>query len=284
MTMPEKNEPGVPHEAFKAINIATNSRYGPMLVNANDLYVGEAYLHCGEYSEHEVAFLRAIVRPGDVAVMAGANIGSLVVPIAQTIGNGGRILAFEPQLHVYHLLCANVALNDLTNVECFRYAVGAERGVINVPRIDPTQKINTGGVSMGEGTDAVPMLSVDSMGLLALDLLQADVEGFEMAVLEGAEETIARDKPVLYLEADRAGQRGPLLTWLVDAGYHVWEHTPPLWNPENFLAETEVRWENVVSVNWLCVHPKNARPTPESAHLRQLWPAVRPQPFVGMGV
>lgn len=266
------------------INTLTHARYGPMLVNANDLYVGEAFLHCGEYSEHEVSFLRAIVEPGDVCVMAGANIGSLVVPIAQQIGSGGRVLAFEPQLHVFHLLCANVALNDLTNVECFRYAVGAERGVAAIPRIDPAQKFNTGGVSVGGGNDAVPMLSIDSMGLLTIDLLQADVEGFEHAVLEGARHTILRDKPVLYLEADRGSQRGALLTWLVDAGYHVWEHTPPLWNQENYLAVGDVRWENVVSINWLAVHPKNPRVIPASPHLRHLWPVDTVtvlQPIIG---
>ena len=256
------------------INTLTHSRYGPMLVNARDRYVGEAFLHCGEYSEQEVHALRQIVEPGDVAIMAGANIGALVVPIAQTIGRTGRVLAFEPQLHVYHLLCANVALNDLLNVECFRYAVGAERGVIEVPRLDPTQEINAGGVSVGQGNDAVPMLSIDSMGLQRLDILQADVESFELAVLRGAAATIEAFRPVLYLEADRPAQRGALLTWLVDAGYHVWEHQPPLWNPDNYAQCEEVRWPDVVSINWLCVHPENPRDLPECGHLRRLWPAA----------
>lgn len=243
-----------------------------MLVNRHDLYVGEAFLHCGEYSAAEVAFLCQLVRHGDVALMAGANIGSLVVPVAQAIGHTGRVIAFEPQLHVYHLLCANVALNDLFHVECFRYAVGAERGVVAIPRLDPTQKLNAGGVPIGAGDDSVPCLTIDGMGLQSLDILQADVEGSELALLAGAADTITRYKPLLYLEADRQEQRGALLTWLVDAGYEVWEHAPPLWNPANYMGATEVRWEHVVSINWLCVHPDNPRTIPESPHLTRVWP------------
>lgn len=265
-----------------SVNVLTQSRYGPMLVNQHDRYVGEAFVHCGEYGEAEVSLLRALVRPGDHVVMAGANIGALVVPVAQVVGEQGRVLAFEPQLHPYHLLCANVAMNDLFHVECFRYAVGDERGVVQVPRWDPRQPVNSGGTSIGEGNDSVPILSIDSMGLQALDVLQADVEGSELAVLAGAAQTIQRDHPLLYLEADRLEQRGALLTWLIDAGYEVWEHTPPLWNPENYSGqqsgrlphEQAVRWPNVVSINWLCVHPDKPRDWPEDFDdaLRSLWP------------
>jgi len=254
-------------------HVLAHSRYGHMLVNRHDLYVGEAHLHCGEYGEAEVAFLRALVRPGDHVVMCGANIGSLVVPIAQVITRAGRLLAFEPQRHVFTLLCANIALNNCHHVEAFRFAVGAERGLVRVPLLDPDQKFNGGGVSVGVGDDAVPCLSIDSMQLPRVDLLQADVEGSEFDVLMGAAATITEHHPVLYLEADRQEQRGALLTWLVDAGYEVWEHTPPLWNPDNFLQEAEVRWANVVSVNWLAIHPDNPRALPASAHLRPLWPS-----------
>lgn len=255
-----------------SVNVLTQSRYGPMLVNRHDRYVGEAFLHCGEYGQQEVAFLRALVRPGDHAVMCGVNIGALVVPIAQEIGASGRVLAFEPQRHVFSLLCANVALNNLHHVETFRYAVGSERGVVRIPLLDPNEPANAGGVSIGVGDDAVPCLTIDSMQLQRVDVLQADVEGSELELLSGAAETIDRFKPVLYLEADRRELRGALLTWLVEAGYHVWEHTPPLWNADNFLQEESVRWEHVVSVNWLCIHPDNPREIPESAHLVTLWP------------
>jgi len=253
-------------------HVLAHGRYGRMLVNRNDLYVGEAHLHCGEYGEAEVSCLRSLVRPGDHLVMCGANIGSLVVPLAQAIGREGRVLAFEPQRHVFTLLCANIALNNCHHVEAFRYAVGADRGLVRIPLLDPDQKINAGGVSVGAGDDAVPCLSIDSMQLQRVDLLQADVEGSEYAVLTGAADTIAQHHPVLYLEADRPEQRGAMLTWLVDAGYEVYEHTPPLWNPDNFLQETEVRWKDVVSINWLCIHPDNPREIPESAHLVALWP------------
>ena len=54
-------------------------------------------------------------------------------------------MAFEPQPLVFQTLCANMALNCVTNVRCFQKAVGAEPGEILVPAFDCTRKKTTAG-------------------------------------------------------------------------------------------------------------------------------------------
>jgi hypothetical protein len=58
-------------------------RYGRFLVPPTDEYVGKALKIYGEYSEIELQMLLQLVQPDTRVVIAGGNIGSFVVPIAQ---------------------------------------------------------------------------------------------------------------------------------------------------------------------------------------------------------
>ena len=49
------------------------------------------------------------------------------------------------------------------------------------------------------GWEAAPTITIDSFAV-KVDLIKLDVEGMELRALEGGRQTIARDKPVLFLE------------------------------------------------------------------------------------
>jgi hypothetical protein len=51
-------------------------------------------------------------------------------------------------------------------------------------------------------TGSVPVLRVDDLGLVRCDLLWFDVEGFELQAVIGAEQTIARGRPVIVVEVN----------------------------------------------------------------------------------
>lgn len=72
-------------------------RYGPMLFNRFDSYVGRSFDLYGEHCEAEAALLRSLLRPGDTVVEAGANIGAHTIAMAQILGAAGRLIAFELQ-------------------------------------------------------------------------------------------------------------------------------------------------------------------------------------------
>ncbi len=103
-------------------------RHGPMAYLRQDAYVGRSLDLYGEYGEDEQAVLAQMVRPGDVVVEAGANLGTHTVPLARKVGPSGALIAFEPQRVVFQILCANVALNELTNVHAQNAAVGETPG------------------------------------------------------------------------------------------------------------------------------------------------------------
>lgn len=243
-------------EAFPEFNVQTETRYGPILYNKNDIYIGKSFELYGEFSHGEAHLFDAIVKPGMTVVEVGSNIGSHTVFLARKVGPRGRVNAFEPQLIVFQTLCANVALNQLTNVITHFAAVGAESGVLRVPVLDPKVSNNFGGLGLGgfESGMEVPVITIDSLRLSSCHFLKADVEGMEELVLRGAEATIRQHRPILYIENDRPEKSGSLVNYIASLGYRMFLHSPPLFNPDNFKANSENVFANIVSQNLLCIH------------------------------
>ena len=230
-------------------------RYGLMLYSLHDVYMGRAFEHYGEYGEQEVALYRQLITPGQTVIDAGANIGSFTVYFAQAVGREGRVHAFEPQRVIYHMLCANIALNRLHNVASHFGAVGAEPGEITVPPVDYGKTDNFGGLSLtreGEG-EAVPVLTIDGLGLERCDLIKIDVQGMEGEVLTGAAATIARFQPLLYVENDLKEKSEALIGQLFELGYRLYWHIPRLFNPKNFFRREENIYGNTVNINMICL-------------------------------
>lgn len=232
-------------------------RYGTMLYRLNDTFIGRSLELYGEMGEQEVRALCSLVRPGDVVLEVGANIGTNVVPLARRVGSGGFVIAFEPQRRIHQILCANVALNGLPNVLALWAAAGAAEGAIRLPAIDYETRGNSGGVSLsaeGEG-ERVPVMTIDGLELKSCRLMKIDVEGMEIDVLRGAARTIERLQPRLYVENDRREKSPALITHLTGLGYRCHWHFPRLFNRENFRGHAENVFGDIVSVNMLCLPP-----------------------------
>jgi len=244
------------------------TRYGTMLVNPNDFYMGAAYLKYGECSQIETDFLLQLLGvPGQV-IEVGANMGVHTIPMALELARQGRtMLAFEPQPVIFQQLCANLALNGLMNVTAMPYAVGAETGMVSFVVPNYREFGNFGSTEM-VATDATAPSALGRLGITRqiacypLDdcvqegdvaLIKVDVEGFELAVLQGAAGTIERARPTLYVENDRTAQSPALIGWLLEHRYRLWWHTPPLFNPANRLAVAENIYEGIASFNMVCI-------------------------------
>jgi FkbM family methyltransferase len=216
-------------------------RRGTFMYNVNDAFIGRSLDLYGEWCDDELHVLGQIIKPGDVVVDAGANIGTHTVAFAKSVGPEGLVVAFEPQRLVYQSLCGNVALNGLTNVTSLLAAVGAARGRIFFPTLDPRATQNFGAVRgssepAGEAADVIP---IDDLGLKRCALIKVDVEGMEASVVEGARETIARCRPALFLENDTVERSREVLTAVESIGYKAFWHIASYFNPGNFFGNRE---------------------------------------------
>jgi FkbM family methyltransferase len=218
---------------------------GPLAYPRADLVIGRSLGMYGEWAEKEIQLLLALLRPGDNAVDVGACIGTHAVRFAQRVGPAGTVYALEPQRSVYQLLCANAALNQLTNIHALHAAAGDAEGHVQIPADDPWRPRNVGNFSVdaGNGVTQVKQVTLDSLALPAVRLIKVDVEGMEERVLRGAARLIARDRPALFVENNIPERSESLLRAIGGAGYMAWWHFESYYNannyyrnPTNFLA------------------------------------------------
>jgi FkbM family methyltransferase len=245
-------------------------RHGYFAYNLNDAYIGRSLDEYGEWSESELDILFQVLKPGDIVLDVGANIGTHAVALAKKVTATGVVLAFEPQALTFQLLNANVALNALVNVRCLNVAVGEARGQVRIPTLNPAIPNNFGalrsdGHQMGEKVDVI---AIDDLGLARCNLIKGDVEGAEPRVLAGAKRTIKTHRPVLFLENNSEEGSPVLLKALNELGYACWWHIAHYFNPQNYFGNSERLFQTYYESNVLCF-PKEAEVKLDP---RALWP------------
>jgi len=164
----------------------------------------------GEYEPDTQAIIRRYLRPGDVAIDAGANIGIHTMPMSEAVGPQGVVLAVEPLPAVRDRLERNLALNRATNVRVIAQAASDREGSAQLypPRADAA---NWGQASLTRLSHLdpgapieVPLITLDALvraqGLDRLRLIKIDVEGHDREVMAGAIALIDRYHPVLIFE------------------------------------------------------------------------------------
>ena len=233
-----------------------------MLVLAGDVYVARSLMVYGEYCPDEARALAQLVKPGMTVIEVGANMGTHTVALARGCAPG-LLYAFEPQHRVFQILCANLALNDIGNVRAYPEASGAEAGWATIPQVDYAAVGNFGGVSVEGGAasgagSAVRMTPIDDLALMACDLIKIDVEGWEAEVIQGAAATIAKHRPILYVENDRADKQQALIDLIDGMGYRQYWHTPGLYSPSNFNRVEHNIFGGAASLNMLCLPRENS--------------------------
>jgi hypothetical protein len=102
----------------------------------------------------------------------------------------------------------------------------------------------------------VPIRTLDSYEFDNVGLIKIDVEGFEEKVLRGGVKTIARCKPILYIEDDRPELSGSLRKFITELGYSIEEHRPPLTRGNNYFGNNIY----IYSVSGLGSHNLVCRP------------------------
>ena len=195
-------------------------------------------IYCHDHETGERAFVRRFLRPGDVFVDVGANLGLYSIIASRRVGSDGTVFAFEPDPRTHDRLLHNLRVNECRNVRPFRLALSMEDETrlmqISTAGFDAYNSFGT--PVRGDGTfkeTPVTCVSFDSFAakeplLQRARMMKVDVEGWETMVLHGASERLsAEDAPVLLVEFnDYAAQStghscSDLYRWLGERGYSI---------------------------------------------------------------
>jgi len=160
-----------------------------LLCSSEDL-IQSTIMYFGMWDPHITRYLRERLRPGDVLIDVGANIGYYTLLGSRLVGPAGRVVAIEASPRTFGALRDNIRRNAAQNVRAVNAAASRWRGSVQVFAGTPD---NIGGTSImprhgaAEATvDAFPLAELlTSDELSAASVIKIDVEGAEADVLRG---------------------------------------------------------------------------------------------------
>lgn len=235
-------------------------RHGTMLWPKTDGTIGRSLGLYGEFAEGENRLMALYVKPGDIAVDVGANLGTTLLPLANAVGPTGRVIAFEPQPLMAQCLQASLTLNECFNVRVISAALADRPGWARIPAPDVTKGGNYGAMALGGEGLQVPVMRLDDLELPSCALLKIDVEGFEWPVIHGAQQQLLRHRPVLYLEAKRIPGTVAYLDWLMKNGWRCYWHFAFFYRADNFRGNQENIFGGTGDMNVLALPRDRVQP------------------------
>jgi FkbM family methyltransferase len=186
-------------------------RAGTIRLSLRYLPISHSQIGAIAFGNLESPVQEAMVRhlpPGGVLYDIGANIGFFSLLGARLAGpEPGHVYAFEPAPANAHAIEINAARNEFANITVLAQAVGARRERVRLQLVDDaawSKLEDYGAHPLTEEVIEVDQVAVDE--LLSAEqirpptLVKIDVEGAELAVLEGMRATIASHQPAIICE------------------------------------------------------------------------------------
>ena len=244
-------------------NELVKAKYGWMIYNKNDTHIGASIREYGEWSPGEIEIIKQILKPSDVVIELGSNIGSHTLPIAQLVPEG-LVYAFEPQNIIFLNLCANISINSITNCICEKFALSDSiNGNLHALKFDFEKLQNFGAFPLEKtktnNNYSVSIQTLDNRfyDLESLKLLKMDIEGMELNALKGGVNLIKRTQPFLYFENDRKGDNSKkLIEYLWNLDYKLYWHLTRMFKKNNFFKNKKNIFDNQGSFNMIGIPKK----------------------------
>ena len=194
-------------------------RYGfRMAVSPRD-YISHGIYFFGEYDAEMSSMLLPLLKPGAQAWDVGAERGWFTLLMAKAVGREGCVQSFEAFPPNFARLRSNIDRNGFSWVSAHCLAVtesGGERWFVppsneitrHVSHLDHCSGVGYVATEERPGAIRLPGTSIDEhadrVGTERLDLIKMDIEGAEVSALRGGRRTLARFRPVLAIEYNRA--------------------------------------------------------------------------------
>lgn len=184
-------------------------------------------------AEPDLMGCKALLNPGDTVLDLGANIGVYTRFCSEFVGPTGHVHSLEPVPETHSYLVRNVRSLGLTNVTCYKLAASDQdrrNAMMSMP------DYATGGPNIYEarisvqGNIPVTATRVDTLfPHMSPRLIKCDVEGHELAAINGARELIARSRPHWLIEVTNAAT----FDLMASLGYE-----PFVWQQGSFVPKS----------------------------------------------
>ena len=175
---------------------------GDFVINVleNDL-LGIGFIRGDIWEPHIVEFLNRELTPNSNFVDVGSHYGYHSIRASKLCK---KVFSFEPQTLMYNLSRKSLIDNNINNVESYNLAIGDEEKETKLSNINYFEEnFNGGEVSViydGNFGETTKIVKLDTVIKDPIDVIKIDVQGYEKFVINGAQETIKKNKPILIVE------------------------------------------------------------------------------------
>jgi len=188
----------------------------------------------GSYELDELRLLLMFLQKGDSFIDIGANIGYYALHAAQITEDTGTVWAFEPATSIYNHLMLHIRLNKSENIKTIQKGLSDKKGSA-ILYLSGNSNCGSTGLKPGdefEGiTERVDLITLDEFvyeqDIKNITSIKIDVEGHEMQVLEGMQQTLQKYAPVVLLEMitsqlqSHNARPSDIYTWMDKSGYRA---------------------------------------------------------------
>ena len=183
--------------------------------------------YCGLHEPDDMGLVLHLLRAGDTFFDIGANVGSYTVIAAGAVG--ADVVAAEPIPGTFAKLQRNIRFNDLKVLALCCGISGAPGELRFISDSDTMNRIAL--ETEHENTTVVPVRTLDSLPGQP-KLMKIDVEGHEMAVLEGGHSKLSSPELLaVIMETNGAGEKfgtddGQLISKMASYGFGMFSYDP----------------------------------------------------------
>jgi|GEM_PF-336959 len=171
-----------------------------MFLDPTDSIVSPMLLRDGYFEPYETTLIESVVKPGDVVLDIGANIGYYTLIFARLVGEHGHVYAFEPDPTNYRLLKKNVRANGYNNVTFIHKAVAETSGPLKL-YLCPDNKGDHRIFESEDSRDAIPIEAVTLDEHFAnydgrIDFIKMDIQGSEGRAVQGMQNLLKKHQNI----------------------------------------------------------------------------------------
>jgi FkbM family methyltransferase len=166
-----------------------------MYLNPDDRVITDTMRTSGIWEPNETHWFVKSMRPGDVVIDAGANVGWYTILASKLVGPTGRVYAFEPDPTAFALLQRNIRENGADNVVAEQKALSNENTTLELFIAGENKGDDRIYQPEGENRPSIKVPAVRLDDYLRgkadhVDFMKMDTQGAEGVILEGSQETL----------------------------------------------------------------------------------------------
>ena len=159
----------------------------------------------GLYEPEKMKAVRTLLKPGGIFIDIGGNKGDFALLAASKVGDSGKVLCIEPEPRNCYWIQESIKLNGCGNIKLFDLALSDHEGKASLYLGQMSGFHTLLGAIHGRNAGVITVRTETLDGLLAelhqgrVDMIKIDVEGAELSVLKGAQQTLSQNRKLTLL-------------------------------------------------------------------------------------